>query len=134
MDWTWYLFRFDGRINRAKLWLAGVVLLGLVMSVGLVIIAIHSLFGGPPSFHFGARDLFKLVDPDAARLEKEELRRHREDQPDDGAPDDDDKPALTLGRPEAHYACRVCSVSACCAGRNHPKQKLTRSRALRSLR
>ena len=47
MDWTWYLFRFDGRINRAKLWLAGVVLLGLVMSVGLVIIAIHSLFGGP---------------------------------------------------------------------------------------
>ena len=22
MDWTWYLFRFDGRINRAKLWLA----------------------------------------------------------------------------------------------------------------
>ena len=67
MDWTWYLFRFDGRINRAKLWLAGVVLLGLVMSVGLVIIAIHSLFGGPPSFHFGAKDLFKLVDPDAYR-------------------------------------------------------------------
>ena len=23
MDWTWYLFRFDGRINRAKLWLGG---------------------------------------------------------------------------------------------------------------
>ena len=22
MDWTWYLFRFDGRINRAKFWLA----------------------------------------------------------------------------------------------------------------
>ena len=34
MDWTWYLFRFDGRINRAKLWLAMVVLLGLMMSVG----------------------------------------------------------------------------------------------------
>ena len=67
MDWTWYLFRFDGRINRAKFWLAGVVLLGLMMSVGLVIIAIHSLFGSPPSFHFGAKDLFKLVDPDAYR-------------------------------------------------------------------
>jgi uncharacterized membrane protein YhaH (DUF805 family) len=67
MDWTWYLFRFDGRINRAKLWLAGVVLLGLMMSVGLVIIAIHSLFGGTASFHFGAKDLFKLVDPDAYR-------------------------------------------------------------------
>ena len=22
MDWTWYLFRFDGRINRALLWQA----------------------------------------------------------------------------------------------------------------
>ena len=26
MDWTWYLFRFDGRINRAKLWLGGLVM------------------------------------------------------------------------------------------------------------
>ena len=67
MDWTWYLFRFDGRINRAKLWLAMLVLLGLMMSVGLVIVAIHSLFGGATSFHFGATDLFKLVDPDAYR-------------------------------------------------------------------
>ena len=38
-----------------------------MMSVGLVIVAIHSLFGGAPSFHFGAKDLFKLVDPDAYR-------------------------------------------------------------------
>jgi hypothetical protein len=74
MDWTWYLFRFDGRINRAKLWLAMVVLLGLMMSVGLVIVAIHSLCGGPASFHFGAKDLFKLVEsrrvsvPDIGRL------------------------------------------------------------------
>jgi uncharacterized membrane protein YhaH (DUF805 family) len=67
MDWTWYLFRFDGRINRAKLWLAMVVMLGLMMSVGLALVAIYSLFGAPPSFHFGAKDLFKLVDPDAYR-------------------------------------------------------------------
>ena len=46
MDWTWYLFRFDGRISRAKLWFGGLALLGLMMAVGLVIIAIHSLFGG----------------------------------------------------------------------------------------
>jgi uncharacterized membrane protein YhaH (DUF805 family) len=38
-----------------------------MMSVGLVIIAIHSLFGGTASFHFGAKDLFKLMDPDAYR-------------------------------------------------------------------
>jgi uncharacterized membrane protein YhaH (DUF805 family) len=47
MDWTWYLFRFDGRINRAKLWLAGVVELGLMMSVGLVIVAIHACSAAP---------------------------------------------------------------------------------------
>jgi uncharacterized membrane protein YhaH (DUF805 family) len=67
MNWTWYLFRFDGRINRAKLWFAMVVLLGLMMSAGLALVAIYSLFGAPPSFHFGAKDLFKLVDPDAYR-------------------------------------------------------------------
>ena len=31
MDWTWYLFRFEGRINRAKLWLAMPVILGWMM-------------------------------------------------------------------------------------------------------
>ena len=67
MDWTWYLFRFDGRISRARLWLAGLVLFGLMMTVGLVIVAIHGLFGGAAPFHFGASDLFKLVDPDAYR-------------------------------------------------------------------
>jgi len=67
MDWTWYLFRFDGRINRAKLWLGGLVLLGVMMTLGLVIVAIHSVFGGARPFHFGASDLFKLVDPDAWR-------------------------------------------------------------------
>ena len=67
MDWTWYLFRFDGRISRARFWLAIPVLFGLMMTVGLVVIAIHGLFGGTAPFHFGASDLFKLVDPDAYR-------------------------------------------------------------------
>jgi len=67
MDWTWYLFRFDGRISRAKLWLGGLVLFCLMMAMGLVIAAVHSLFGGGKAFHLGASDLFKLVDPDAYR-------------------------------------------------------------------
>ena len=67
MDWTWYLFRFDGRINRAKFWLAIPVLFGLMITVGLVIVAIHGLFGNAAPFHIGAKDLFKLVDPDAYR-------------------------------------------------------------------
>jgi len=67
MDWTWYLFRFDGRINRARFWLAIPVLFGLMMTAGLVIIAIHGLFGSAAPFYIGASDLFKLVDPDAYR-------------------------------------------------------------------
>jgi uncharacterized membrane protein YhaH (DUF805 family) len=67
MDWTWYLFRFDGRISRASFWLVIPVLFGLMMTVGLVIVAIHGLFGNAAPFHLGASDLFKLVDPDAYR-------------------------------------------------------------------
>jgi uncharacterized membrane protein YhaH (DUF805 family) len=68
MDWTWYLFRFNGRINRARLWFAMLILLGLMASVGLaIVVAVYSLFGAPPGVHFGAMDLFKLVDPDAYR-------------------------------------------------------------------
>ena len=67
MDWTWYLFRFDGRIDRARFWLAIPVLFGLMTTVGLAIVAIHGLFGSAAPFHIGASDLFKLVDPDAYR-------------------------------------------------------------------
>ena len=67
MDWTWYLFRFDGRISRARLWLAMPLLFGLMMTVGLAVVAIQGLFGRAAPFHFGASDLFKLVDPGAYR-------------------------------------------------------------------
>ena len=67
MDWTWYLFRFDGRINRAKLWLGGLVLLAPMMLIGTVIAGIYILLGTTTPLQFGASDLFKLVDPDAWR-------------------------------------------------------------------
>jgi uncharacterized membrane protein YhaH (DUF805 family) len=70
MDWTWYLFRFDGRINRAKLWLAMPVVLGLLTVLGAVIVAIQSLFGGPTPFSLGTKDIFKLVDPEVYRTLK----------------------------------------------------------------
>ncbi|SFI89609.1 DUF805 domain-containing protein [Bradyrhizobium sp. cf659] len=75
MDWTWYLFRFDGRINRALLWqalLIVAVLAGLLEIAGQVI----GILGGTRStlklgieldFDFGLDDLFKLVDPRAPR-------------------------------------------------------------------
>ena len=70
MDWTWYLFRFDGRINRAKLWLAMPVILGGLTVLGAVIVAIQSLFGAPTPFSLGTKDIFKLVDPDVYRTLK----------------------------------------------------------------
>ena len=68
MDWTWYLFRFDGRINRAKLWLAMLVMLWLDdVPWGWRSLRSTACSAAPASFHFGANDLFKLVDPDAYR-------------------------------------------------------------------
>ena len=71
MDWTWYLFRFDGRINRALLWQA---LLIVALAAGLLEIAAQfiGILAGTRStlklgieldFDFGLDDLFKLVDP-----------------------------------------------------------------------
>ena len=34
MDWTWFLFRFDGRINRASLWQALLIVAVLVVLLG----------------------------------------------------------------------------------------------------
>ena len=75
MDWTWYLFRFDGRINRALLWQA---LLIVALAAGLLELinqAIHVLNGQRSftasltvNFDFGLDDLFKTVDPRAYRL------------------------------------------------------------------
>jgi uncharacterized membrane protein YhaH (DUF805 family) len=44
-----------------------VVMLGLMMTVGLALVAIQSLFGSLAPFRFGASDLFRLLDPDTYR-------------------------------------------------------------------
>jgi uncharacterized membrane protein YhaH (DUF805 family) len=82
MDWVWLLFSFEGRINRAKFYLAGLVLLGLMIflvfqfvvlsvtfgdprSFGLDMgfVGLHATLNGPKSFHLGTDDIFALVDP-----------------------------------------------------------------------
>ena len=75
MDWTWYLFRFDGRINRALFWQALLIILLLAGLLGLIGQAIHVLNGQRSftssltfSFDFALDDLFKVVDPRAYRL------------------------------------------------------------------
>jgi uncharacterized membrane protein YhaH (DUF805 family) len=82
MDWVWLLFSFEGRINRAKFYLAGLVLLcwmifllflfvvlsaafGDFRSFGLDtgLVSLHATLDGPRSFHLGINDVFALVDP-----------------------------------------------------------------------
>jgi uncharacterized membrane protein YhaH (DUF805 family) len=58
MDWTWYLFRFDGRINRAKYWLAGLIIVCWMAFMAGMVVAF-----GARKFGFSVADIFKVVDP-----------------------------------------------------------------------
>jgi uncharacterized membrane protein YhaH (DUF805 family) len=70
MDWTWYLFRFEGRINRALLWQALLIVAVLAGLLAVISQVIHLLNAEGPlklsiklDFDFALDDLFKLVDP-----------------------------------------------------------------------
>ena len=74
MDWTWYLFGFKGRINRAKYWLAGLVIVSLMIAFAMLVYALLMLdfvahaMGTPDgqgkvSFSIGLDDIFGLLDP-----------------------------------------------------------------------
>ena len=78
MDWTWYLFGFRGRINRAKYWLAAPVILAFVMGLaGLAYLALKIDFvaqalgteagSGKVSLTFDLDDIFVVFDPAAWR-------------------------------------------------------------------
>jgi uncharacterized membrane protein YhaH (DUF805 family) len=77
MDWNWYLFGFNGRINRAKYWLAGLIVLSLmIIFVALVCSALTINFvahamgthgTGKVSFVFDLDDIYLVLDPTAWR-------------------------------------------------------------------
>ncbi|MCP3474012.1 DUF805 domain-containing protein [Bradyrhizobium sp. CCGUVB1N3] len=62
MDWTWYLFSFKGRINRAKFWLAGLVIVCWMIVLAAIVVAF-----GARRFGFSVEDVFKIVDPNTYR-------------------------------------------------------------------
>jgi uncharacterized membrane protein YhaH (DUF805 family) len=76
MDTKWFLFGFDGRINRAKYWLAGLIIIGAALSVSMLLLAVAFLFGAskPLSFGFYGEDVFRIVDPAAWRVAIDNLR------------------------------------------------------------
>ena len=88
MNWTWYLFGFDGRINRAKYWLAGLVILSfmfafvwlvyLCLMIDFVAHAMGTAHGsGKVSFRFGLDDIYSVFDPAAWRALPSRLQNRR---------------------------------------------------------
>jgi uncharacterized membrane protein YhaH (DUF805 family) len=82
MDWVWFLFEFDGRINRAKVWLALLVILCWMMFIATLMLGIDGMFGNPvKSVHFNFDDIFGLVDPAVMRAAISRLREGKEASP-----------------------------------------------------
>jgi len=63
VDWAWYLFGFKGRINRAKYWLAVLIIVCWMIFFGFIHGGLSLLFGGSPSIHFNINAIFRLIDP-----------------------------------------------------------------------
>lgn len=66
----WYLFSLEGRINRAKYWLAGLVICGLMLVlIMLLFVPISYLFGGTQklSINFSVSNIFAVFDPQSYR-------------------------------------------------------------------
>jgi uncharacterized membrane protein YhaH (DUF805 family) len=69
MDYAWFLFGFEGRINRAKCWLAVLIVICWMLFFALLAIAIANIFGVPiKSLHFGTDDIFGILDPASYRF------------------------------------------------------------------
>jgi uncharacterized membrane protein YhaH (DUF805 family) len=67
MDYAWLLLSFKGRINRARLWLALLVILCWMIFLGTLVVIVGSIFGGAKSFSFGVNDIFLIFDPETYR-------------------------------------------------------------------
>jgi uncharacterized membrane protein YhaH (DUF805 family) len=69
MDYIWYLFRFEGRINRARNWQAILIIIAIgvcwIMFFGMLTIGAAGMLGatGPINFSLGIEEILKLLDP-----------------------------------------------------------------------
>jgi uncharacterized membrane protein YhaH (DUF805 family) len=68
MDWNWYLFSFEGRINRAKFWLSFPILLGwmifvlwIMWAMAFAMLLARSEHGGRIDVCFGIQEIFALT-------------------------------------------------------------------------
>ena len=69
MAYTWYLFSFEGRINRARYWQATLIIVCWMIFLAGLTISLAVLFGGtgPINLGYGFQDIFKIFDPASYR-------------------------------------------------------------------
>jgi uncharacterized membrane protein YhaH (DUF805 family) len=69
MDYAWYLFSFEGRINRARYWQAMLIIICWMIFLGALTAGAVLLLGGtgPFKFSLGIEEIFKLFDPASYR-------------------------------------------------------------------
>jgi uncharacterized membrane protein YhaH (DUF805 family) len=68
MDYAWFLFSFEGRINRARYFLAGPIIGCGILFLAIVVFCIAKIFGSAPlSLGLKTDDIFGLVDPETFR-------------------------------------------------------------------
>jgi uncharacterized membrane protein YhaH (DUF805 family) len=68
MDWVWYLFKFEGRINRARFWLAGLIIVcWMIFLVMLLFVPVGYLFGWTQKLQVSLDNVFAVFDPQSYR-------------------------------------------------------------------
>ncbi len=67
MDYAWFLFDFVGRINRARFWLAVLIIACWMLFLGALAVGSAKFFGSGAvhEFGFSTGDLFRLIHPAA---------------------------------------------------------------------
>jgi uncharacterized membrane protein YhaH (DUF805 family) len=67
MDYAWFLFDFLGRINRARFWLAALIIAGWMVFLSALAIGSAKIFGSGAASEFGfdTSDIFRVIDPRA---------------------------------------------------------------------
>jgi uncharacterized membrane protein YhaH (DUF805 family) len=65
MDYVWFLFDFEGRINRVKFWLAALIIACWMLFLSALAVGSAKLFGSGAfnRFGFNINDVFSALDP-----------------------------------------------------------------------
>jgi len=87
MDYAWFLFDFEGRISRAKNWLAALIVVCWMLFLSLLMLGTARMFGGrTDDAGFDIADIFRILDPSAYHSAIEIIRNGNPATPDNLVP------------------------------------------------